>query len=218
MWNSQSIDCVLIPYRKDRDATDKMKTDTGCGSFPGEDGAAKSPRKAVGVMRSADSPKTPRRGARRTSANEESVLCTIAELHNGTADISQKLRLEAWIIEGDGEVLSTKGACNVVLQDDTGFVQGTGWGPLGDELRKILSADIGDEVTVLVAEGFKVKTVDKCLPRHVSISFTGKCEVSTMAQALPQPKQIFVWGQVRQNKDIVLDLLRNLRTRFEHIC
>ena len=151
-------------------------------------------------MRSADSPKTPRRGARRTSANEESVLRTIAELHNGTTDISQQLRLEAWIIEGDGEVLSTKGACNVVLQDDTGFVQGTGWGLFGDELRKILSADIGDEVTVLVAEGFEVKTFDKRLPRHVSISFMGKCEVSTMAQALPQPNQTFVCVRLGKTK------------------
>ena len=153
-------------------------------------------------MRSADSPKTPRRGARRTSANEESVLCTIAELHNGTAEISQKLRPEAWIIEGDGEVVSTKGVCNVVLQDDTGFIQGARWGPLGDELRKILSADIGDEATVLVAEGFKVKTVDKPLPRHVSISFTGKCEVSTMAQTLPQQNKICVWGQVLKKAKI----------------
>ena len=87
-----------------------MKTETGCSSFSSDTGAAQSPRKAVGVMRSADSPNAPRRGARRPSAKEESVLCTIAELHNGTADISQKLRLEAWMLEGDGEVVSSKGA------------------------------------------------------------------------------------------------------------
>lgn len=48
-------------------------------------------------------------------------------------------------------------ACNDVFQDHTGFILGTGWGQLGDEMRNILSADVGDEAAALVKEGFKVK-------------------------------------------------------------
>ena len=92
------------------------------------------------------------RRMRRRAANKRYDLesTVLSQVYKGADRIAPSV-IEA-VRQTRGEVVSFKGACNVVLQDDTDFIQGTGWGPVGDELHKICSADIGDEATVLVAE------------------------------------------------------------------
>ena len=176
----------------------------GEGSAAGELSSQKTPSVTIGTTSTeAKKPSTPLRTTRRVKNDDatEDECVTIEDIHTKKANLGKKLTLLAYIVQWPDEEAEDTTKVNVVLADDTGFIQATAWGEkMCSDLRSVMpSQDVGDDMIVgIKLVGFKVRECGMtCVPPFLCVTLPAKkCTVELKDRSCTPPPQFPMQGKM----------------------